>query len=245
MLKWEEILSKKSLPVWIIGTENISKIRAEFAVISLGIGERFRKNLSFARKYGLLHIGKFKGEKIICANVPAGTLMLESVLKVLSLAGIKRVIGIGATGGLQDNVNIGDIILPTSAFSGEGLSRYYQKDNRLIKCDESIMERLTELSSTGNLPYHNGKIYTTASILSETDDFVEKLKEEGFLGIECEIAAMYLLSQEFNMKAAGLLVITDHPSKKELFENNPIKRTRVKDAFRNVEELIKNYFVMS
>src|SRR4030043_1057382 len=112
MTRWEEVLSHKALPAWIAGTEDLSKFDVETAVISLGIGYKFNKNLPFPKRYGYLHVGKLKGIKVVYANIPAGTLILESLLKVLYLAGIKKIIGVGAAGGLQDNIQIGDIILP-------------------------------------------------------------------------------------------------------------------------------------
>ncbi|MBU1627281.1 hypothetical protein KKB18_07930 [bacterium] len=241
MNKWEEILSKRLLPVWIIGTENLSCIEADTAIVSLGIGYKFHKNLLFPKKYEYVHVGKSKGIRVASANIPAGTLILESLLKVLSLAGIKNIIGIGAAGGLQDNIRIGDIILPQSAFTGEGLSHYYNHEKKLIEADNKTRELLSRQLTHSNYSNHQGKIYTTASIVKETDEFIEKLKIEGFLAIECEMAALYFLSREFGLKAAGLLVITDHPFKKQLSSDHPDYQSAVKRAINQIDKLITNF----
>jgi len=235
MARWEDILYSKALPSWILGTEDISKINAEIAILSLGIGNRFR--LPLPRRHGFVRIGKVKGKRVACASVPAGTVVLESLLKVISIAGIKEVIGIGAAGGLQDNITIGDIVLPDAAFSGEGLSYYYGRGRELIEADFSMIKAL----SRGLGDYHQGKIFTTASIVKETDEFIKELQDEGYLAIECEMAAIYLLAQELGFKTCGVLVISDHPSKKELSSNKHENLMAVRRGFEMARRVITGY----
>jgi purine-nucleoside phosphorylase len=238
--RWEEILSHKALPAWLIANSDFKKIKADICVLSLGIGFKFINNLYF-KKYGFVHIGKIKSKKVAFANIPAGTLVLESLIKILHLAGIKTIIGVGASGGLQLDIDIGDIVIPESAYTGEGVSIYYGKHDCLINSNRLLTEKLQQHLNDKSINYHLGNIYTTASILKETDEFVKKLHEDGFLAIECEIAAMFMLAREFDMKASGVLVITDHPLKKELSTDNQVHFNAVKRSFECIREVLINY----
>ena len=86
----------------------------------------------------------------------------------------------------------GKFILPTEAYRGEGLSYYFAEPQDYIKIKNT--DKLAEFFKERKLPYVQGRVWTTDSMLRETVNLVRKRKEEGCIAVEMELAGVQAIS---------------------------------------------------
>lgn len=151
---------------------------------------------------------------------------------------------VGSVGGLGDGMNIGDIVVVEEAVIGEGFSRYHTSEElsqdtfgRIARADEALLGFLWPRVRSGARDYglitHKGRVFTTESLLAETEQFLKGIVGRGCIGIEKEASAFYTAARKANIKAAAVLCISDLPlHRKSLFavrkEEEEDRRVRVR-----------------
>lgn len=140
----------------------------------------------------------------------------------------KRAVGVGYAGSLQEDIEIGDIIIPNYAERGEGVSYYYAPGERFPPVSEyseledsfglsaalpskDLTDLMIENAEDEDIIVHIGRIYTTDCFHMETEAFIDKLHELGYLGIEMELATLFTVAQWHEKEATGIVVVSDRP----------------------------------
>ena len=101
---------------------------------------------------------------------------------------------------------------------------------------ESLFEFLEErLYAGGGL--HRGSVFTIGSIMAEHERNLVRIQEEGFLGIDMELSAVYRSAAVAGIAAAGLLVVSDRPLAKGLGEDIDNTERQALDA--GIGELVR------
>ena len=108
-----------------------------------------------------------------------------------------KIVFIGSAGGLS-GARIGDIVIPGAAVNGEGFSVYYETGSDFARiCREGtcvmpssflrqrIAEEIRQNLEGGGI-IENGKIFTTGSILCETEKNLTELERSGFIAFEMD-----------------------------------------------------------
>ena len=158
----------------------------------------------------------------------------------------RSVIYTGLIGALQDWIEVGDLIVPTSAYRGEGASKYFVDEAYPAAADFQLLRRLSDildqLLKGEENKIHYGAIYTTDSFASETDEFLEKWRSRRLIGIEMETSAIYTIARLLGIKAAAIHLVSDNPiTGKTLFHKLSQKdRQRIEKGRRLlIEALIR------
>jgi purine-nucleoside phosphorylase len=215
-MEFNELILKEVISKGILGEKSWDEVDTKYLVINLGISANFEDYLEDTKKEGSLTFGNLDGVPVSVTTIFPGTLSLEFMLNVIARTKIKYIFGIGAVGALQDKVEVGDILLPIQSFRGEGMTDYYAPRNVPAKPAEDLYKELVSKLAMQDVPYHVGKCFTTSSICTETDEFIEGLVTDNYIGVDSESAALYILARHFGLKAVALLVASDHPHKKVL-----------------------------
>jgi len=182
------------------------------------------QKLENAEKISLtMTTGFFRGAKVSISKCGTGPIAVEELIHVLSLTKAKYVVGIGATGGLM--AEIGDIVIPTTAARGEGLTRCYYSDKIEANPDSDVLSTLVQSAKGIGAKFHMGKIYTSGTMLHETDGVIKFLKEECYISIDCETSAFFLLCRYKGLRCGMILFVSDEPYRKLTFSSSP-KLTR-------------------
>ncbi len=175
-----------------------------------------------------------------------GDRLLGDAILLLEEAGGDSVIFAGSCGGLKD-VAIGDIVICEKAFNGEGFTRHLKEDSdiRAILNDPQwgyadkalgdVCKKIIDQQSGPDIKCEKGSIFTTGSLLVETDENLNILREEGFTGIEMEVSAVYGAAATAGIKAVAILYVSDLPGEKELWELlNDAQKLRYDKGFRQL-----------
>lgn len=209
--EWPDVLLHGAMKGWIIGNADPAEIDASGLILTLGGPQDLRDRLRRKRLYKMCAVGTWEDISVAVARCPPGTLVLESLLAVMTLTSVKKVIGLGTCGALSPEIQIGDIILPTSAGRGEGITSYYYPPEIEAVSSPVIQESLSEAARRLGVPVRRGPIYTTASLLRQTRDRVQAWHDKGYLAVEGEGSALILISQHLGLSAGQILVVSDNP----------------------------------
>jgi uridine phosphorylase len=153
--------------------------------------------------------GYVKKEKIGFIFLGIGAPTVVARLEVLIACGAKVIITSGAVGTFQKHIDIGDFIIPSTALIGEGTSQYYFPQKKVVNATPEIVNILNEACERSNIKAIIGPVWTTDAIYREMRSKVEKLREQGVLGVEMETSAIYSVARFRKIKAGCLLKVSD------------------------------------
>ncbi len=161
------------------------------------------------------------------------------LLETLVAWGIEKVIVFGWCGSVCEDVRFGDLVIPVSAFPGDGTSPHYcisaeKKYNTLPSGDLTSLV----LSTCRKMAFacHEGPIWTMDAIFRETPEILRHYRENGALAVEMETAALFAASAYRCIEIAAVLAVSDEVhtfSWKTGFGSNVFKQAR-----KNAIELI-------
>jgi uridine phosphorylase len=138
-----------------------------------------------------------------------GAPVVTGVMELLIAVGVTRFISIGAAGGIQSDLAIGDIVVCERAIRDEGVSHHYLKPARYAYPSQ----RLTD-SLRGRLETHSDRIWvgdtwTIDAPYRETVEEVRRYQAEGVLTVEMEAAALAAVAQYRGVEFATAFAVSD------------------------------------
>ena len=129
------------------------------------------------------------------------------------LENAKAVLMMGMCGGIDDSLEVGDIILPTASVRDEGTSRHYippdvpamphTKINRI--CNEVVRAR-------PGVRVTSGLMLTTDYRMWEFDrEFIDYINKHRIIAIDMEIATIFAVAYALNLPAGAVMLVSDMP----------------------------------
>lgn len=165
------------------------------------------------------------GKSYSIINCGVGEGLAGDCVILLGEAGVKRILFTGSCGGIG-KISVNDLLICEGALSGEGFSRYYTEDfsvQDVLKSEELALPHdglTTELADSLEREIKKGKVFTTGSLVAETGEFIKAIEEEGFLGIEMELSAVYTAAKKTGISACSLLYVSDLPLEEPMWKES-------------------------
>jgi len=176
------------------------------------------------------------------------------IMEALKRCKTKIALRVDMCGGIQGNeqeIAVGDILIPKLAYCDDGTCPQYIRSNASL---QSLLEsidnplKMIQNMDTGNQIVYSSKpneilkdiimktgrslnprikevdFWTTDALFCETSEFIRSLKSINVQGIDMESSALFLLGTLFDIKTASILSITDLPSdpKYDLLKSNEL-----------------------
>lgn len=116
------------------------------------------------------------------------------LLEELIALGCKKFIVCQGAGILRKDINIGKLIVPTSAIRDEGVSYHYMEPSREVKCNIKVISAIEKVLNSKGIDYLKGKTWTTDGFYRETKDKLDFRISEGCVTVEMEAAAFFAVS---------------------------------------------------
>lgn len=159
---------------------------------------------------------------------------------LLSLTPARRLLFVGAVGGLHPDWAIGDFCVPEEAADGEGYARYrrdgFEKivaDAVTLRCEGGLEGELAQFLRARGAVVRGGKVFTIGSIAVECRENLETLALRGFDALEMELSAFYAAAGHHGFAAAALTYVSDLPLRSSLWEaKRPEEQTALRAAWR-------------
>lgn len=171
------------------------------------------------------YTGYYKGKRI---TVFASGMGIPSIgiyaYELFNFYDVKRIIRIGSAGSFNKNVNIGDIVLATEAYSISDFDNFMlKKDFPFMPGNEKLNQVIVKTAQEAHLDIKEGKIITS-DVFDHYVDFANFLalhEKENYLANEMEAFGLFSLAKRFHREASCLLTVVDtHHSSEEISAEN-------------------------
>ena len=145
-------------------------------------------------------------------NFGIGSPNAATIMDLLVARNPKGVLFLGKCGGLKDSSEIGNLILPIAAIRGDGTSNdYFPAEVPALpsfKLHKFVSDKIVEAKTD----YRTGVIYTTNRRVWEHDKlFLDKLKKTTAIGIDMEVATIFIVGHYNEIARGALLLVSDVP----------------------------------
>lgn len=168
----------------------------------------------------------------------------------LGVTKCKNLVFLGSAGSLDENIKIGDIVVPEYSICGDGASRYLNSDleDEFLKKkypSSEFTDKLLEILNKKNINYHYVPNYSIDTIFAQFYH-VDKILEQGAKTIEMETANLFKCNELLKINVTALFCISDNTLlNKSLYsgrteeENNYRHKIRYETIPEIVVELLK------
>jgi purine-nucleoside phosphorylase len=158
-------------------------------------------------------VGRHRGRAVGFACV-YGASMASEIVHVFGVLGTRAVIQTGNCGALADDLAAGDLFIADRAYCGEGAAQYYKTDGPWVTATTGLLRSRTLAALTAE-DYRLGAVYTTAALLAEGTEDVERWFRQGFAAVDMETATAYAVAEHFGMERLAILYAFDNPRRRE------------------------------
>ena len=138
-------------------------------------------------------------------GAPQAVMGLEQLIAL----GAERIWILGWCGSITPDLRVGDLVIPTMAFSDEGTSRHYPIGRRRSKTDNELSRMLMNALTREGQPYHRGPLWTTDAPYRETPRKVIEFRRRGAIAVDMEMSALIRVSLYRGVRLAGILAVSD------------------------------------
>lgn len=200
------------------------------------------------------YLGEIANEKVLVISTGMGGPSTAICVEELALIGITHLIRVGTCGGMQMDVEAGDIVIASSAIRQEGTSKEYLPIEFPAVADFDLTLALKEAVTELNYPYHIGVVQCKDSFYGQHSPERMPVSYElqnkwqawikgGALASEMETSALYTVSSTLRLHAAAvLLVVWNQERENKGLDNNTSFDTEkeIKVAVTALTKIIKN-----
>ncbi len=125
---------------------------------------------------------------------------------------VDAVIMLGLAGGLAEEMNVGDFVLPTASIRDEGASHHYLHSNVPAEPNFKIQHIMAQTARDMGIRTRSGIFKTTDYRMWEFDEeFSETLREQRVVGIDMEISALFSVGYAMGKPIGAIMLISDMP----------------------------------
>jgi uridine phosphorylase len=163
--------------------------------------------------------------------LPQGAPSAAMTLEELIAFGVEEAICWGYCGSLQEDIGVGEVVLPSSAIREEGTSYHYLPEGTEASPDPQLQKRLSASLAGEGLGCHRGRIWTTDAPYRETGEKVRRYRQAGVLAVDMEMAALFAVAQVRGVALGSALLVSDHVSEERWtpgFRTEALKTARVR-----------------
>lgn len=212
---------------------NIEKIEAEIAFLP-GPPERaseIAKEFSHGEKVTgkrefATYKGEIEGKKVCVTSTGIGCPSAAIVVEELANCGVRTFIRVGTTGAIQEDVDLGDVIIPAATVRDDGTTREYIGTGYPISASSKVTDSLVKAAEDLKIKYHKGMVRTNDAFYGGYgfENIVRRYEREGILSFEMECAAVFTVAKIRELKAGAVLgvvgnIVTDkHVYKSKEYE---------------------------
>ncbi|MBN1933840.1 MAG: nucleoside phosphorylase [Anaerolineae bacterium] len=135
------------------------------------------------------------GSPVTLFHPGIGGPMAAAAIEQTIALGCRRFIACGGAGVLDRGIQVGHLVVPTSAVRDEGTSYHYLPPGREVEPTLEAVRAIEAVLAAHYVPYLKAKTWTTDAVFRETRARAAQRKAEGCLTVEMEAASMFAVAQ--------------------------------------------------
>ncbi|PSQ17348.1 uridine phosphorylase [Halobacteriales archaeon QS_8_69_26] len=161
--------------------------------------------------------GTYEGEPISVTSTGIGSPSSAIAVEELARVGADTFIRVGSCGGLQADLDVGDLVITTGAVRQEGTSDEYVREDYPAVADPEVVQALVAAAERLGYDYHTGITMSADSFYPgqsrpgfegyeqpESQRIVPGLQEANVENIEMEAAAIMTLANLYDLRAGAV-----------------------------------------
>jgi purine-nucleoside phosphorylase len=135
-------------------------------------------------------------------------------IMALGVTKCKNLIFVGSAGALDENIKIGDIVIPEYSICGDGASRYLNPnlEDEFLKKEypsEELTNEVINILNEKNIKYHRVPNFSVDNIFAQFVH-IDKILELGSKTIEMETANLFKCCEIMNMNVSAIFCVSDN-----------------------------------
>ncbi len=210
------------------------------------------KMIADSREY-VTYTGYLDGVKVSVTSTGIGGPSAAIALEELVQAGADTFIRIGTCGGIQTEVQSGDLVIASGAIRMEGTSREYAPIEFPAVADITVVNALMYASEKLQLRSHTGVVQSKDSFYGqhsphrmpvsyELENKWEAWKRLGCLASEMESAALFVVGSALRVRVGAVFLVLANQEREKAGLDNPVVHDTdmaVRTAVEAMRELIR------
>lgn len=184
------------------------------------------------REY-VTYTGFLDGVKVSVTSTGIGGPSAAIAMEELCRCGADTFVRVGTCGGIQKEVESGDIVIATGAVRIEGTSKEYAPVEYPAVPDLAVTNALVTAAKEQGLPYHVGVVQCKDSFYGQHEPETkpvgyellakwEACKKMGCLASEMESAALFIVASSLRVRAASVFLVMANQEREKLGLFNPV-----------------------
>lgn len=230
---------------------NIEQIEAEIGLLpgppdrALKIARKFSEceqvteQREFVTYKGVLH------KKNVCVtSTGIGCPSAAIVVEELANCGVKCFIRVGTTGAIQDDIELGDVLIPEAAVRDDCTTKEYISGKYPAVASYGVVEALKKSAEEAKVKSHTGLIRTNDAFYGgkRFDEVLEKYRRANVLGFDMECSVIFTVAELRGLQAGAVLGVVGNLAKDEHGykdeKHEPLAHKYKKQAEKAVENAI-------
>lgn len=171
---------------------------------------RAKRSESWRGRNPSLFLAMVGNGPVVVTKSPYGAPSAAILLEELAAFGVKRAVFMGYCGSIQDEVGLGEIVLPTRAVREDGTSYHYLPRGAECRPDRKLLHGLHRWLEQRGVAAAAGLIWTTDALYRETEKKIERYRAEGVLAVDMEMSALFAVGAARKVGVVALLLVSDH-----------------------------------
>jgi DeoD family purine-nucleoside phosphorylase len=156
------------------------------------------------------YTGTYEGAPVSVQATGMGCPSAGIVMEELVQLGVKRFLRVGTCGGLQHDLQLGDLIVAVSAVPADGTARHYVGgEPHTPTADWELVHAAVHAAKELDQPMRVGAIASSDTFYDPDPDRHKRWSERGVLGVEMEAAVLFTIGALRGVQAGCLLTVSD------------------------------------
>jgi uridine phosphorylase len=157
----------------------------------------------------VLALKRTNGRVAVAGNFGLGAPVTAVLVEDLVAFGVQRFVSLGLAGGLQPEMQPGEVVLASAAIGDEGVSRRYWPHGRYLQAKREWMREVGEALRAGGVDYREGQTWSFDAPYREPRDAALDHQAHGVATVEMEAAALLALGLALSVQTVSVLVVAD------------------------------------
>ena len=227
---------------WLLG-DRLPGCLPEGLLLLFGNSDLYRPEgilspLEKVERIGGFFTGLYGGQPVAFTTPKFGAPIVAMLLEVAALAGVRRVVGIGYVGGLQPDVRIGDLFVPTRALSLDGTTAAYFGPRHESEPAAALAEELQRRASAAGVGVSHGTVVSIDALMLETAEQIQEWREAGYSAVDLETACLFAVGAHVGLSCAALHIVSDNQVIRDLDRERKHHVAREEQVTMGVEAVV-------
>jgi len=212
----ENIVSKRDVPEYAV----ICFFQEVIANLKNKKETRLVTNLKSEIGLNPVYEIKFQDKNLLVFHPGVGAPLAAALLEEVIVLGASKFIACGGAGVLDEEIQVGKLVVPTAAVRDEGTSYHYLPPAREVSASKEGLAAIEKVLKKHSCDYLLAKTWTTDSYYRETVAKVQQRKKEGCLTVDMEASAFFAVARHRGVTLAQILYGGDDVSCEEWDSRN-------------------------